>query len=161
MSYVEKNLGANEQLVKKADKNGLFLIGVWLKGILFCWLLLIPLIKAIITTIKFTKVELAITNKRVIGKIGVLNTSSLDSPLNKIQNVAEKQKFWGKIFNYSTITITTAAGSYTYDCIKNGAQFKNAIMAQIEQYEEDRIKQQASEMAAAMASAMKAPAENN
>ncbi len=160
MSYVEKNLGANEELVKSADKNGLFLIVVWIKGILFFWLLLIPLIKAIVTTIKFSKIELAITNKRVIGKVGVLNTSSLDSPLNKIQNVSEKQKFWGKIFNYSTIVVTTAAGSYTYDCIKNGVQFKNAVMAQIEQYEEDRIKQQAAEMASAMTSAMNAKAEN-
>ncbi len=154
MSYVEKNLGVNEELVKKADKNGLFLIGVWVKGILLCWLLLIPLIKAIVRTIQFSKIELAITNKRVIGKVGVLNTSALDSPLNKIQNVSETQTFGGKIFNYSTIVITTAAGSYKYDCIKKGAEFKNAVMAQIEQYEEDRIKQQAAEMANAMASAM-------
>lgn len=154
MSYVEKNLGPNEELVQKAEKNGLFLLGVWIKGILFCWLLLIPLIKAIIRTIQFSKIELAITNKRVIGKVGVLNTSSLDSPLNKIQNVSEKQTFGGKIFNYSTIVITTAAGSYKYDCIKRGLQFKNAIMAQIDQYEEDRIKQQAAEMASAMASAI-------
>lgn len=154
MSYVEKNLGKNEQIVKVADKNGLFLIGVWLKGILFCWLLLIPLIKAIVATVRFAKVELAITNKRIIGKVGVLNTNSLDSPLNKIQNVSENQTFGGKIFNYSTIVITTAAGSYKYDCIKKGAEFKNAIMAQIDQYEEDRIKQQASEMAAAMTGAM-------
>ncbi len=154
MSYVEKNLGKNEQIVKMADKNGLYLIGVWLKGILFCWLLLIPLIKAIIATVRFAKIELAITNKRIIGKVGVLNTNSLDSPLNKIQNVSEDQTFGGKIFNYSTITITTAAGSYKYSCIKRGAAFKNAIMAQIDQYEEDRIKQQAAEMAAAMSGAM-------
>ena len=154
MAYVEKNLGKNEAIVKKADRNALFLVGTWVKGILFCWLLLIPLIKAIINTVRFFNVELAITNKRVVGKIGVLNTQALDAPLNKIQNVEEKQTFFGKIFNYSRITINTAAGVYVFDCIKSGAQFKGMIMAQIDQFEEDRIKQQASEMASAMASAI-------
>ena len=151
MAYVEKNLGKNEVIVKKADRNALFLVGTWVKGILHCWLLLIPTIKAIAATIRFTHVELAITNKRIVGKVGVFNTKSLDAPLNKIQNVSDKQTFFGKIFNYSTININTAAGEYTFDCIKSGAQFKGMIMAQIDQYEEDRIAQQATQMANAMA----------
>ena len=129
----------------------MFLVGTWVKGILLCWLLLIPTIKAIAATIRFTHVELAITNKRIVGKVGVFNTKSLDAPLNKIQNVSDKQTFFGKIFNYSTININTAAGEYTFDCIKSGAQFKGMIMAQIDQYEEDRIAQQATQMANAMA----------
>ncbi|MBQ7769834.1 MAG: PH domain-containing protein [Clostridia bacterium] len=152
MAYVEQNLGKNEVIVKKADRNGLFLLGVWIKGILLFWLLLIPLFKAIAATIRFTHVELAITNKRLVGKVGVFNTKTLDAPLNKIQTVGEKQKFFGKIFNYSTITVTTAAGEFEFDCIKSGAQFKNMIMAQIDQFEEDRIAQQANQMASAMAS---------
>ncbi|MBE5737676.1 MAG: PH domain-containing protein [Clostridiales bacterium] len=154
MAYVESNLGKNEVIVKKADLNPLFLLGAWIKGILFFWLLFIPLIKAVIATIRFFNIELAITNKRIIGKVGVLNTSTLDTPLNKIQTVGEKQPFFGKIFNYSKVTITTAAGVFTFDCIKSGAQFKNMIMAQADQFEEDRIKQQANEMANAMANAI-------
>lgn len=151
MAYVEKNLGKNETIVKIANRNGLFLVGTWIRGILLCWLLLIPVFQAIIRTIQFFNVELAITNKRVIGKVGVLNTSALDAPLNKIQNVGEKQTFWGKIFNFSVITINTAAGEYVFPCIKAGAQFKGMIMSQIDQFEEDRMKQQATEMANAMA----------
>lgn len=154
MAYVEKNLGKNEAIVKKADKNGLFLLGAWIKGILLFWLLFIPTIKAIAATICFKNVELAITNKRIIGKVGVFNTKTLDAPLNKIQNVSENQKFFGKLFNYSTIAINTAAGEFCFDCIKSGAQFKNMILAQIDQYEEDRIAQQANQMANAMAGAI-------
>ena len=151
MAYLEKNLGKNEVIVKKADKNGLFLLGAWIKGILFFWLLFIPLFKAIAATIRFKNIELGITNKRIIGKVGVFNTQTLDAPLNKIQNVGEKQTFFGKIFNFSTITISTAAGEYVFDCIKSGSQFKGMVMGQIDQYEEDRIAQQASQMANAMA----------
>ncbi len=149
--YVENNLGKNETIVKMADKNPLFLVWAWVKGVLFFWLLLIPTFKAIIETVKFSAIELAITNKRIVGKVGVANTNSLDAPLNKIQNVSVEQKLFGKIFNYGTVRIDTAAGKYVFGCIKNADAFKNAIMAQVDQYEEDRVKQQAAEMAKAMA----------
>ena len=148
--YVENSLGRNESVIKKAELNALFLITTWLKGILFCWLLLIPLIKAIIKTIQFCHIELAVTNKRVVGKSGVLNTSSLDAPLNKIQNASVKQKFFGKIFNHAVVRIDTAAGTYVFPAIKNAERFKSILMEQIDQYEQDKIKQQAEEMAKAM-----------
>lgn len=156
MGYAENNLGKNEKIIKVADRNWLFLLTTWFKGILFCWLLLIPLIKAIIKTIQFYNIELALTNKRLIGKNGVVNTSAMDSPLNKIQNIKVTQSLWGKIFNFSKILVTTAAGSYYFEAIKNGNQFKNMVTAQIDQYEEDRIKQQADEMAKSMAGVLNA-----
>ena len=153
--YVENNLGKNETIVKKADINGLSLIPTWIFGILFFWLAFIPLIKAIIATVRFMNIELAVTNKRVVGKVGVASTNALDAPLNKIQNVSVSQGFWGKIFNYGIIKINTAAGEFVFTAVKNVNQFKGIIMAQIDQYEEDRIKQQAAEMANAMSAAMK------
>lgn len=155
MSYVEQNLGKNEVLVKKADRNGLFLLGAWIKGILLFWLLFIPTIQAIAATISFSRIELAITNKRIVGKVGVLKTKTLDAPLNKIQTVSIKQTFFGKIFNYSTVVVSTGGEDFVFDCIKSGDAFKRMIMAQIDQYEEERIRQQASQMANAMAGVMK------
>ncbi len=152
--YVENNLGKNEVIVKKADRNGLFLLATWLKGILLCWLLLIPTIKAIIATVQFNHVELAITNKRIVGKYGVVNTKALDASLNKVQNVSVTQTFFGKIFNYSTVKINTAAGEFAFGAIKNADAFKGMIMAQIDQFEEDRLAQQANQMAQAMAGAL-------
>lgn len=153
-NYVENNLGKNESIVKKADLNGLFLLATWLKGILFFWLLFIPLIKAIIATIQFMNMELVITNKRIVGKIGVLNTKSLDAPLNKIQNVSVDQPFFGKIFNFGTVKVNTAAGTFEFAAVKNADAFKGMVLAQIDQYEEDRVKQQAAEMANAMSAAI-------
>ncbi len=155
MGYVEQNLGKNEVVVKKADRNGLFLLGAWIKGILLFWLLLIPTIQAIAATITFSRVELAVTNKRIVGKVGVLKTKTLDAPLNKIQTVSIKQTFFGKIFNYSTVVVKTGGEDFVFDCIKSGDTFKRMVMSQIDQYEEDRIKLQASQMANAMAGAMK------
>ncbi len=149
--YVEQNLGRNENIVKKADLNGIALVGKWIFGILFFWLLFIPLIKAIAATVKFFNIELAITNKRVVGKVGVANTSALDAPLDKIQNASVNQKLFGKMFNYGTICIDTAAGKYIFPYVKNADAFKGTLMAQIDQAQEDKMQLQAEKMAAAMA----------
>lgn len=152
-NYVESHCGKNEVVVKKADRNALFLLGTWIKGICLCFLI-IPLFKAIVATVQFVHIELGITNKRIVGKVGVANTKSLDAPLNKIQNASVVQPFFGKIFNYGTVRIDTAAGKFEFPAVKNAESFKGILMAQIDQYEEDRVKQQAAEMASAMSTAL-------
>ena len=153
--YVQSNLNRNETIVKEANISQLSLIGPWIFGILFFWLLFIPLIKAIIKTIQVSNIELAITSRRIIGKSGVANTEALDAPLDKVQNASVTQPFWGKIFNFGTIRIDTAGGTYQFSSVKDPEDFKRALMAQIDQAQEDRMKQQAEEMAKAMASAIK------
>ena len=152
--YVENNLGRDEKIVKKAELNGLFLLGTWLVGILFCWLLLIPTIKAIINTIKFNHVELAVTIRRVVGKVGVFNTQTLDAPLDKVQNVSVTQTLGGKIFNYSTVRIDTAASQFEFPAIVRANEFKGALMNQIDQAQEEKLAKQAQQMAQAMAGAI-------
>ena len=152
--YVENNLERNENIVKKAELNFLSLLGAWIKGILFFWVLFIPTIKAIVATLKFFNIELALTNKRIIGKTGVLSTDALNAPLDKIQNVGVNQTLFGRMFNYGTVTINTAAGNYTFHMIKNVNAFKGQIMSQIEIYQEEKIQLQAEKMASAMASAI-------
>lgn len=153
--FVESNLTKNEKIVQDCKHNGLFLVPVWLKGILLCWLLLIPTIKALFATMEHFKIELTLTNKKVAGSVGLFNTKTMDIPLNKIHNVAVAQPFWGKVFNYSTITITSAAGSFKYAGMKDAEDFKRAIMAQQDQFEEGRLQEQAAQMANAMAGAIK------
>ncbi len=148
--YVESNLSKGETIVKKAKITRLALLGIWLKGILFFWLLLIPLIKAIVKSIKIGHIELGITNKRLVGKVGVLETEAMDAPLNKIQNIHVKQPFFGKIFKYGTLTIDTAAGTFVFPYVAQANDFKKAIMTQIDQAEEDRMQQQAQMMSRAM-----------
>lgn len=86
VSYLEypvwENLGKNETIVKKAELNPIVLVVTWIGAVLFFWLLLIPVIKAIIITVRYFNTELAITNKRVVGKVGFINTKALDAPLN-------------------------------------------------------------------------------
>ncbi len=152
--YVEQNLTKNEKVVKNAELNILSLVFAWVFGILFFWLFLIPVFKAIKKTVAYCNTELTITNKRIIGKVGAASSKSLDAPLDKIQNASVSSSLGGKIFNYGTIEIDTAAGKFLFMNIKNADSFKNMITVAIDEAEEEKTKRQAEEMAAAMAAAM-------
>lgn len=94
--------------------------------------------------------KLNITSKKVYGKIGLLHTRRLDSPLNKINNIGVTQNIFGKIFNYGTIEIKTSSLLYEFKYISNPNEFISRLNAQIEQYDDDRIRKQAEELAKAI-----------
>lgn len=105
---------------------------------------------AIPILIKDLRTKLTLTNKRLSGSIGLIKTQNIDSPLNKINGVEVRQNLFGKMFNYGTITVVTAATKFNLDYIENPDELKTAINNQIEQYEEDRMTRQAEKMAQAM-----------
>lgn len=93
-----------------------------------------------------------VTNLRVIDEHGVLSNNSKESPLDKINNVTYKQSFWGKIFGFGNIQIQTAAeiGSTTYFAVEKPKELKDTITQMQEEYKENQIKKQATELANAM-----------
>ncbi len=66
-----------------------------------------------------------------------------DSPLNKINGVQVRQGLFGKIFNYGTVSITTASTVFNFDYIDKPNDFKTILNNQIEKYDDDRIEKQA------------------
>ena len=151
-NYVERNLYENELIVERAKKDKWSLVGAWILGVLFCWLLLIPLISAIIKTVKFTHTELVLTNRRIVYKTGVFNTVSHDAPLNKITSVTSEASIWGRIFNVHSLRIYTTCGFSIAERIENGDDFKSMIMGQIDHFETDRLANQANWTARAISS---------
>jgi uncharacterized membrane protein YdbT with pleckstrin-like domain len=147
--YVERHLYENELIADYAQRCRWRLAGQWVFGILFCWLLLIPLFYAIIKTIQFTHIELVLTSKRIVHKEGVFNTRSFDVPLDKIQDVRVVTTLTGKIFNTNKIYITAPEGVIV-ERIHNADEFKSVILGQINQFEEDRLVRQAQWTAQAM-----------
>lgn len=107
--------------------------------ILAAVIILIPLVGIL-------KTELALTNKRLVGKLGIINTKSLDAPLNKINNISLSQGLFGKIFGYSKIDVSTSSGNFIFKYIKSADALKNMIMEQIDIAEEERIRIQAERM---------------
>ena len=61
------------------------------------------------------------------GKTGVIRTKKLNSPLDKVQSISVESGFWGKIFNYGTITITSAASVISFQGIGDAKHFEPLV----------------------------------
>jgi len=99
-TYVRQNLSAGEKVVHETKLH--WIIFASLKAILtlFIW----PLI-AINTS------EFAITNKRVIIKIGLISRHTLEMNLSKIESVNVAQGIFGRLLGYGTIVIVGTGGT--------------------------------------------------
>ena len=129
MSYLMKNVvGSNETVKIEPKKNKIFLVLRWIWGILGCWLILIPTIKAIQATIRFCTTEYLVTDKNVMEKYGWISTHTDQMPLDKIENITVRYNFFGKIFNYGEICIQgTNRNNVYFTDIKNAETVKKQI----------------------------------
>ena len=55
--------------------------------------------------------EFAVTNKRVVIKLGVMTTRSLELLLPKVEGIAVNQGLGGKLWNYGDIVVTGSGGT--------------------------------------------------
>jgi uncharacterized membrane protein YdbT with pleckstrin-like domain len=80
--------------------------------------------------------ELIVTNHRVILQTGILAKSSMDTRLDKINNIEHRQSLWGRLLSYGDVEIDTASetGVSRFHNIANPLELKRTIMIAAEQY---------------------------
>ena len=160
MAYLESNLGRDERIISKAQTSFLPIIpnaiigvlllimfassGSFLTGLIIAALIIVPKV----LRIKLT--ELGLTSKKIMGKYGIINTKVMDSPLGKVNSVSVEQGLGGKIFGYGKIVVSTSSGGYNFNFIKSADAFRSAVMNQIEEADEERIRKQAEQLAGAV-----------
>ena len=129
MGYLEKNVVSDKEIVKiTPKKNPIFLVFKWIWGVLGCWLILIPTIKAIKATITYCTTEYLVTDRKVMEKYGWISTHTDEMPLTKIENVVVNYTFWGKIFNYGTVRCQGANNNnVTFTDIKDAELIKKQL----------------------------------
>jgi uncharacterized membrane protein YdbT with pleckstrin-like domain len=138
MSYVEKLLSANEEIVIRSRQHWIVLAGSFITNFFFGVVLIalasvlqftslapvdlrtpaaiIVFVLTLFPIISFFRVYFAwqneeyfVTNRRVIQASGVFSKRVLDSSLDKINDVALTQSFLGRILDYGNIEILTAS----------------------------------------------------
>jgi uncharacterized membrane protein YdbT with pleckstrin-like domain len=100
------------------EKFGLFLL------LVFCSLILIVrAISNVVTT------ELAVTNKRVIGTVGVFRRVSIDIPLARLESISINQDIIGRVFGFGSLSIHGIGGNnVTVSHIKSPLSFRRVVM---------------------------------
>ncbi len=114
--YVNSNLTSGENVVYEAKYHWILFVSI--KSILTIGIL--PLIDY------FTS-EFAITNKRIIIKVGLIRRRTIEMNIPKVESVNVDQGIIGRILNYGSITIVGTGGSKeTFYRISKPLDFRKA-----------------------------------
>ena len=123
----------------------IFVVGI---GLLFT---AIGLVWLIIRAIGYMTNDLILTNKRVFGKCGLISTTQMQSPLNKIDSVSYSNGLMGKLIGYGTVNIATTSSNFKFRFIREGETLYNDIFNQLEASDVERRNKDAKAIVDAMA----------
>ena len=144
MGFVERNLLPNEQVTYRARLHWIIYL---VPAIVVMAAIAIALvgegIAAIITGgiglllilppwIKSSSSEFAITNKRVVIKVGLIRRHSLELLLQKVEGIGVDQGIIGRILGYGTITVSGVGGTKeAFQRISNPLEFRRQVQASL------------------------------
>jgi uncharacterized membrane protein YdbT with pleckstrin-like domain len=149
MSYVDKSLIPNESVVFRTRLHWFVFIWPILFLMLTCALfyfafvsthsaflyaaevmLVITFILFVSRYVVYRSSEFAVTNKRVIIKVGVMQQRSLELLLTKVEAIAVTQSLLGQMFGCGTIMVTGTGGTKEpFDNISSPLEFRRAVQA--------------------------------
>jgi uncharacterized membrane protein YdbT with pleckstrin-like domain len=156
MSYVDELLATNEEIKYEAHQHPfvffsrilaetimlVVLLGAlyftsrtnWNQREYLTWgLVLISLLvvgSGVFDFLRWRNERFLLTDRRVIHLRGVINKATIDSSLDKINDVQTRQTFFGRMFNYGDLEIQTASedGSNYLPQIRAPLDFKRAML---------------------------------
>jgi uncharacterized membrane protein YdbT with pleckstrin-like domain len=147
VSYIDRNLIAGERVVYRTRLHWL----VFMMPVLFIAVALLPiawflangtwhsvawvpvalgLLVLLPAVVKRQSSDFAVTNKRVMMKVGVFATHSVELLLNKIEAIAVNQSFLGRLFGYGDIVVTGSGGTReAFSHIQGPLEFRRAVQS--------------------------------
>ena len=76
--------------------------------------------------------EFAITNKRVLIKVGLVRRHSLELLLQKVEGIGVDQSVMGRILGYGTITVSGVGGTKeSFRMISDPLEFRRQVQASL------------------------------
>jgi len=143
MSFIEKNLSANEHVLYKGKIHwfiyfrGLFFIILSLitgaTSYALCgFLFLVGLFLLIRAAILVSSTEFAVTNKRVVLKTGVTSRKVTELQLNKSEGLQISEGVIGRMVGYGTIRINTSGVAESVPFLAKPFEFKRQVNNAIE-----------------------------
>lgn len=107
-SYIESALTKDEKVVYQGKISLWSLLPLIVLGLIFISFYGLGLLFWIAAAIKYFTTELAITNKRVIAKFGLISRDTIEINIQKIESIQVKQGILGRIFNFGSIVVSGA-----------------------------------------------------
>ena len=127
-----------------------FLLFLKVPSFITVLIFLLCLVWLVIRFIAYKNNDLILTNKRVFGKVGLISTTQMQSPLNMINSVAFSNGIIGKLFGYGTVHVVTASTMYKFRFISDGQTLYGDIFQQLERAEKEKLQEHAEAIAEAI-----------
>ncbi len=104
---------------------------------LYIWagFLLIGVAAALIgvALVKRNATEIAVTNKRVLIKTGIVQRHTVEVLLSKIESIGVSESFPGRVLGFGTVIVRGTGGTpETFDRIASPLEFRRQVQGQIE-----------------------------
>jgi membrane protein YdbS with pleckstrin-like domain len=148
MSYVEDHLLPGETVQYQAHMHKLSFITpavisvVLLAGAVAAFVADSPAIGALLiaaaclpliyAAVIYSSSEFAVTNKRVIIKVGFVQRRTVETMLGKVENISVDQGVLGRMLDFGTITITGTGGTQeVFTNIAAPLEFRRQVQGQI------------------------------
>ena len=128
-SGIEQSLTDGEQIIYQArlslwSQFGTILLGLILLPVLGLGLLFLGQV-----WLRYRTTQLAITNKRIISKRGILNHSTMELRLDKIESLKIEQPLLGRMLNYGSVILAGTGGDKTpIEHIRAPAEFQRQFI---------------------------------
>jgi uncharacterized membrane protein YdbT with pleckstrin-like domain len=152
MDYIDRNLVEGEKVLYRTRLHWivllkpvfaafflLFLPGgllLWDKGREWGWPVAILFALGIIVIgyglVKRNATEMAVTDKRVLIKQGIMSRKSLELVLAKVESIVVNESAMGRMLGYGTLVVRGTGGTYeTFFEIAHPSEFRNQVQKQI------------------------------
>jgi uncharacterized membrane protein YdbT with pleckstrin-like domain len=96
-------------------------------------LLVVAAICIVTGILKRNSTEMAVTNKRVILKVGFVTRSAFELLLQKVESIGVKETVMGRILGYATVVVDgTGGSSEPFDRVAHPLEFRKQVQQQIE-----------------------------
>lgn len=179
MSYSDQCLVSGETIIKRAAISKLTLVPTLIVGAILAIAFIIigstadmmllsilgvfvAIIYIVINILVLKNIELTVTDKKLIGKTGVIIKRALCAPLSKIDSIYYNQDLLARIFGYGTLVVHTTHSRFAFRYIVDATSFQNIIMASVDAYTRNgKIAAPASPAPTPVTNTIPAPAVNN
>jgi len=153
MGYVESSLVPGERILYRAHLHWITFLPAAIVFVLFTILAIaveasqndptLAFVLFLIGTLPLAGVyiryrcsEFAVTDKRVLIKTGLIKRHTLETLLNKVENISVEQGLWGRVLDYGTIQVTgTGSTKETFAMISKPLEFRKQVQGATLNYE--------------------------
>ncbi|VVE46783.1 hypothetical protein PCO31110_04509 [Pandoraea communis] len=133
-SFVENSLIPGEKVEAQATISWLSQFWYFVFAVLLLMTVVVPILFILIAIINVVTTELAVTNKKVIGKAGFIRRVSIDLPLEKLESINIEQGIIGRILGYGRVSVRGIGGNnVSIPFVKRPMDFRRVVMGLIDQ----------------------------